>query len=177
MLPVSRVQFLTTLVLPPRRIHSAKGIAGAAPCSWLRSREVIRHSSCSGSLGSSGSPAKSRTCDQKTDCAYALIASNDVCEMRLVMAAVLTAQRETVKPVSRWAGRNRGARIAPAAATPPGTPPVTKAPTVRPRWEIPDVTPWPVAESSGLSREDSSCSECLRCSNLARGAPSSSSRS
>jgi hypothetical protein len=37
--------------------------------SWLRSREVIRHSWCPGSLGSSGSSAKSRTCDQKTDCA------------------------------------------------------------------------------------------------------------
>src|ERR1017187_246903 len=62
--------------------------------SWLRSRDMIRHSWCPGSFGSSGSSMKSRTCDQKTDCAWASRASNEVCGMRLVMAALLIARAE-----------------------------------------------------------------------------------
>src|SRR4051794_20034557 len=50
---------------------------------------MIRHSSCSGRFGSSGSSVQSSTFDQKTDCSYALRASNDVCEMRQTTQASL----------------------------------------------------------------------------------------
>lgn len=40
---------------------------------------------------------KSKTCDQKTDCAYASMASNEVCEIRLVMATALAPEVWTVK--------------------------------------------------------------------------------